>query len=219
MRKAFTLAEVLITLGIIGIVAAMTLPTLINKYQKQETVTRLKKVYTVLAQAYQLSEKDNGFSNEWVDPSASLSTESVKQYVYKYWLPYLKIIRECSKSGDCAYTRCYSPDGKTAGLEMTGSNRYSLILSDGTFIAFVPFSWDGDNHLWGESQRFYIDLNGVKRPNTLGKDVFVLEVNLKKHTIRGFGNANSCKRNDKSGQACAAKIIRDGWKIVDDYPW
>ena len=45
MKKAFTLAEVLITLGIIGIVAAMTLPTLIGKYQKKQTVTQLKKAY------------------------------------------------------------------------------------------------------------------------------------------------------------------------------
>lgn len=45
---AFTLAEVLITLGIIGVVAAMTLPTLINNYRKQETIAKLKKVYSVL---------------------------------------------------------------------------------------------------------------------------------------------------------------------------
>lgn len=52
MRKiAFTLAEVLITLGIIGIVAAMTLPALINKYQQKQTITQLQKVYSVLNQA------------------------------------------------------------------------------------------------------------------------------------------------------------------------
>ena len=50
MKKAFTLAEVLITLGIIGIVAAMTLPTLIGKYQKKQTVTQLKKSYTEISQ-------------------------------------------------------------------------------------------------------------------------------------------------------------------------
>ena len=41
-KKAFTLAEVLITLGIIGVVVAMTMPTLINNYQKKLAVTRLK---------------------------------------------------------------------------------------------------------------------------------------------------------------------------------
>lgn len=50
MKKAFTLAEVLITLGIIGIVAAMTLPALIGKYQKNQTLTQLKKAYTEISQ-------------------------------------------------------------------------------------------------------------------------------------------------------------------------
>src|SRR5574344_780724 len=45
-RKAFTLAEVLIVLGIIGIVAAMTIPTLMNKVAKQEYVTELRKFYS-----------------------------------------------------------------------------------------------------------------------------------------------------------------------------
>ena len=57
---SFTMAEVLITLGIIGIVAAMTLPALIQKYQKQETSARLKKFYTTMNQAIMMSEIDNG---------------------------------------------------------------------------------------------------------------------------------------------------------------
>ena len=55
-RVAFTLAEVLITLGIIGIVAAMTMPSLITNYQKQRAVTQLKKSYTNLAEAVKRSE-------------------------------------------------------------------------------------------------------------------------------------------------------------------
>ena len=64
-NKAFTLAEVLITLGIIGIVAAMTLPALVGKYQKKVTVERLKKVYTVLSQAVLMSVKDHEAIEYW----------------------------------------------------------------------------------------------------------------------------------------------------------
>ena len=61
MKKiAFTLAEVLITLGIIGIVAAMTLPTLIQSNKNKEVEAKLKKIYSVMNQAILLSEKDNG---------------------------------------------------------------------------------------------------------------------------------------------------------------
>ena len=51
MKKGFTLAVVLITLGIIGIVAALTLPALISNYRKNLVVERLKKFYTVMNQA------------------------------------------------------------------------------------------------------------------------------------------------------------------------
>ena len=56
---AFTLAEVLITLAIIGVVAAMTIPTLINNYQKKQTVTQLKKAYTTLANVVYMSNLNN----------------------------------------------------------------------------------------------------------------------------------------------------------------
>ena len=51
MKKGFTLAEVLITLGIIGVVAALTMPTLMSNYRKHQTVTQLKKAYSEISQA------------------------------------------------------------------------------------------------------------------------------------------------------------------------
>ena len=64
-KAAFTLAEVLITLGIIGIVAAMTLPALMANGRKQETVARLKKFNSMMLQAILLSENDNGPYEYW----------------------------------------------------------------------------------------------------------------------------------------------------------
>lgn len=65
--RAFTLAEVLITLGVIGVVAAMTLPTVINQYNKIVTVTRLQKSYTVFSQAIKMAEVKYGPAREWPD--------------------------------------------------------------------------------------------------------------------------------------------------------
>lgn len=59
-KAAFTLAEVLITLGIIGIVAAMTIPTLITRYQKREVATKLKATYSTIANALKLAEEEMG---------------------------------------------------------------------------------------------------------------------------------------------------------------
>ena len=57
---AFTLAEILITLGIIGVVAAMTIPSIIIDYQKKHTVEALKKAYSTLDQALVSSIFENG---------------------------------------------------------------------------------------------------------------------------------------------------------------
>jgi len=65
MKKAFTLAEVLITLGIIGVVAAMTMPVLMQNHKKQVTVARLKKAYNTISNAISLSEIDNGPMSDW----------------------------------------------------------------------------------------------------------------------------------------------------------
>ena len=65
LNKGFTLAEVLITLGIIGIVAAMTLPALTANYRKQVLVTRMQKFYTVFNQAIKMSELANGELDTW----------------------------------------------------------------------------------------------------------------------------------------------------------
>lgn len=63
--KAFTLAEVLITLGIIGIVAALTMPSLIAKQKEKAIVTKLKKFYTSFSQAYQMAVNEHGTIDNW----------------------------------------------------------------------------------------------------------------------------------------------------------
>lgn len=65
MKKAFTLAEVLITLGIIGVVAAMTMPTLIQKQQDVATVSRLEKAYSILSQAVISAQQEYGEIDFW----------------------------------------------------------------------------------------------------------------------------------------------------------
>lgn len=59
MKNAFTLAEVLVTLGIIGVVAAMTVPNLMENYQRQSYVTQLRKVYSELSQAAETAMTEN----------------------------------------------------------------------------------------------------------------------------------------------------------------
>ncbi len=101
MKKnhAFTLAEVLITLGIIGVVAAMTLPTLIHKYRTQVNITKIKKFYTVMNQAIRLSEAKNGPINEWFlecgqSSAVTCTSDDVDNWVNTYLAKYMKIVKK-----------------------------------------------------------------------------------------------------------------------------
>lgn len=62
MKKSFTLAEVLITLGVIGIIAAMTLPALVAKYQQIVLINMWKKHYALLQNAFSMVLADNDYS-------------------------------------------------------------------------------------------------------------------------------------------------------------
>ena len=63
--QGFTLAEVLITLGVIGIVAAMTMPSLIQEHREKQRVVQLKKVYSILSQAFLMARNEYGDIESW----------------------------------------------------------------------------------------------------------------------------------------------------------
>ena len=88
-KAAFTLAEVLITLGIIGIVAAMTLPSLIADYQKKVVETKVKAFYSKMNQAYLMSYAENGDTADWL-VSKRYTYEETVEWLKKYFFPYTK---------------------------------------------------------------------------------------------------------------------------------
>lgn len=213
--KAFTLAEVLITLGIIGVIAALTIPALLANYQKTKTISQLKKVYTSLAQAVKTSEGDNGNNKDW-DWGGGSSSLTERASFDTYWAPYLKILRYCSTVQDCGYS-VTNPwkfaNGVTNNTNPVSAGRTSVLLSDGTFM-FVRNNTE---------KVVYIDLNAGQGPNVSGKDFFIFELDTNKGFVPyRFSDSintinNACITwNDA---ACAAKLMVDGWEMKSDYPW
>ena len=94
MKKfnAFTLAEVLVTLGVIGVISAMTLPTVFSNYQKTVTVNKLKKMYSNINSIMQMAVNDNGDMETW-DIKGMNHITSDNEFYLKYIFPYLKIIK------------------------------------------------------------------------------------------------------------------------------
>jgi len=224
-KAAFTLAEVLITLGIIGVVAAMTIPNLIAERQKKATVVKLQRAISVLNQAYRLAYDDVG----------ELTTEEAlnlggKEYYEQYWAPYLKSIQICKTASDCGYdssTPFTFQNGHkdTLGVaDVNQATRTALKTMDG--FVYVIYLKAGNPQT--KENRLLVDINGGAKPNKWGKDVFFLyrATDGEKGGVvvpYGYDKSaayinNSCSKNSY-GWMCAEKIRRAGWKIEKDYPW
>ena len=227
-KRAFTLAEVLITLGIIGIIASMTLPAVVANYRKKETVSRLQKTYSVLNQASSLAQKDYELYQYWETPREIGKDEHFE----KYWKPYLKNIAICTTANLCKYsssTPWVYRNGVGVEVYIAGETvlRQGIYLADGTFILIGE-----DNH-WiapntGNEEHFqyiWVDTNGYKPPNMMGKDFFRFRISSDTNKVHADMIDSSEKAINEecskaaSGSSCAAKIIHDGWEIKDDYPW
>ena len=141
-KAAFTLAEVLITLGIIGVVAAMTLPTLIANYQKKETVARLQKIYSQIAQVIQLAEAEHGSSDGWNYSSlGSNKNEMYENFVKDYIIKHFKILQKCDSSNmsECINDPIIDLKGSTAYATFENvSNIQGILTQDGYGILFWP---------------------------------------------------------------------------------
>ncbi len=236
MKKGFTLAEVLITLGIIGVVAAMLLPVITQKIDKLITVSKLKKSVATLHEIIRLSEKDNGELWEWDFPDKIGDDYNHNfidsEFFKKYFEPYIKIIGNYKDANPNirAYS-IYTIDG------IEKNTIYSwVVLVDGiTFGLFnnpgvEEVTPGGGYYLW-----VYIDINGDKKPNMFGKDIFIAELVRNKRVVLwgSFTKKREELINDKyhiysctkgtnqqyAGGYCGALIQADGWQIKDDYPW
>ena len=210
-RNAFTLAEVLITLGIIGIVAAMTMPALIQKQQRKEASSRLKKFVSTFSQALLFAENEHGPKSDW-QIGEQASTQSSMDFLNIYIKPYVKYIDIVSSQ---------TPD--------TNSNATTMRFLDGSTVTVKV----------GACYDIYYDYNGENKPNEIGKDIFKFILCRQGHTCYGIKPMlrsfycetqqvyeqsypktreemiEKCKR---SASLCTILVENDNWEIKEDYP-
>ncbi len=170
-KVAFTLAEVLITLGIIGVVAALTLPSVIQNYQEKQLTTAWKKAYSDVANATLLMSQNN----------EDLSTE---QKVGEAFARYLQIDKVCEAHKGIeqgCWRRGVYISKKGGGIEGSDPTGYGggavcMLLTSGT-----TFCIDNGGNKGGI---LYFDVNGINKPNTYGKDIFFAIFNNEKYAIK-----------------------------------
>lgn len=208
-KPGFTLAEVLITLGIIGVVAALTMPVLVGNYQKKQTVTKLKRAFSVLSQAVLMSELDNESTEFW---NYNLEAKEFYDIYLKKYLITTEDVQfsEIRKVVTYRYLNNVEAEGAIGN-----NNSYAIKLNDGTFV--IIDGWF--DAIEGNSRNIIFDINGLAKPNKIGRDVFYFRLYKKKGLI-GYDESGDqgCERN-ASGYSCSQKIMEDGWEIKDDYPW
>ena len=205
---AFTLAEVLITLGIIGVVAAMTMPSLMQNYKRQQATARIKKFVSVINQALISAENDLGPREDWVIGEMD-NSDSAYNFLNTYIKPYIK-------SADIEKRTLF------------GMNMATLRFVDGSQMSIKI----------GACYDIWYDINGEKGPNEKGKDIFVFILcknggcNFNSNQVRGFyceptGEQfptheqliDNCKnyRTD-GGNWCTILLEQNGYEFPKDYP-
>lgn len=236
-KMAFTLAEVLITLGIIGVVVAMTMPSLIANYQKKVTANRLKKSYSLIGQ----SLKQMQAANEGIEPR-------YMPFVYKKWehpsyldldmfvdefsnyIGHVKVTKTNKKQSD-PFIMCM-PEGTNKvyrnafNKELTGGlvapPAYVYELKDGSCLGIMKrggWNWGDDGYLY-----FWVDIDGNAGANKLGRDLFLFQYDPDGVYKPVEGWQRTCRENNSNngwnvGVSCSKYIMDSNWEIPKIYPW
>ena len=237
-RFGFTLAEVLITLGIIGVIAALTIPTLVQNANERAIVVAVKKVYSILASAYTLAAQENGTPEQWGITGANNESGEIMINKIK---PYMNVSKDCSVTGThgCFADGLIYKQLDGADWILVNNAGKSILLTDGTgvyAVALANCDWPlgSGAFLQAVCGDIVVDVNGFKSPNTLGKDVFLfyltkygivpqgsqLETNTKfigscLTSSGGFGNGWGCTawvldRENLDYVKCPT-ILKAGW--------
>ena len=185
--KAFTLAEVLITLAILGIVAAIIIPTIVGNFRKKQTEVGLLRAYTMLEKAFDMSQAINGPFETWDDVSAnqpSVGEDFHKKYIMPYIVP---VAYECSYYGNANKgikdkDGCFKSNIKYINNTQLNSNQYCSLISGcaGNNISYrlkngmsIAFSRAYQGFWGGCGLLITVDINGPdKGKNQLGADIF-----------------------------------------------
>lgn len=218
MKRAFTLAEVLITLGIIGVVAALTIPTLMSNHRANVTMQKLKKFYSSMSQAQLMAINDYGEVQNWdfVENGGESNNAIVLNWFNKYFKPYLNSTEIIDKK--------VIKDDEIKDAEI------AVKMGDGSIATFAGF-YGGYMHisLYTNPKTFYNDTA------TEGKDRFLFGFNQSNASAfevygqTGWKDINQLKYNSWGGcykentsnghPLCTRLLQMNNWTVPKDYPY
>ena len=206
---AFTLAETLIVMGIIGVVAALTLPNLNSSTGEKEKVVKLQKIYSNLQDAFGRAEAVYGPFNEWFANDGNDYDKRTKR-AFDRITEFMKYSKVCTVNDACTLF--------DAG-DSSGGNRYphAIILPDGATVGFSRYG-SGLSHDTDLLLNIYIDLDGTnKGANKHCTDVFYLNIDTdnfnKQKYIVTYGYRAYVKDNQKLASSDVSSCTT--WALVN----
>lgn len=219
MKKGFTLAEVLITMALIGVIAAMVLPALLSDTNKAKVGPSLAKMVNTLENANKLALVENS--------ARSLDTICGNNYLacISEFLPGVAVNFGKDGVNYTAYDLSTEAIAPTTGFNTNdGMTIYVTAGPAAEALESAPRQY------YGRFYTVYVDISGVrKRPNAIGRDTFQLLVDLNGSVIPFGGSAyqaytagdstlwqSDCNRGTtpSNGNACAGSIADNGWRVI-----
>ena len=223
MKKilAFTMSEVLLAMTIIGIIAALTVPTLKRHTDSKEFLTGAQKAYATIAQTTTLLETENGPLQfwRWAD-----DTTIGEMYAKK-----MNTIEDCKKAGGC-FKDDYAPTtlGGSGGTNYNQGGTYTFATADGMVWIYEKIgtynrntrecNGSEGNYIKNTCGVFRVDTNGSDEPNTIGVDLVCFQVRADGVYPCGGGEDaedTDCTDDSSTGWGCSAKMLKE--KSIDWY--
>ena len=228
-RMGFTLAEVLITLGIIGVVAALTAPALVQNAGTAKVGPTLAKVVSTLELANEQILKD--------EEATKLS--SVAESIDEYMEFLSKYISGSSYNTDKLSYKSFTPEltiydksstwGMNGGREFKYSDGISIILGNKDSV-----DYEHKGSFKGQYSCMFIDINGINtKPNSIGRDVFIFYMDdsgqvvvpgsntyawlMNNETFKYSSSGSPFTCNEKEvliGFGCAGSIFENNLKVI-----
>ena len=211
--RAFTLSEVLLTIVIIGVIAAMAIPSMLKTTQMEEYVAGLKKAHSTLANALYRINYNNGY------PQGDYSYLREVNFIDEL-AEVTNILKKCDSTPECLGSSIHSQNSIYKQLNGTPAATWAdgkaVITSDGHMFSGAQLSSasnihglsleDEDNAIF----RILVDVNGRKGPNRFGYDTFIFYIVDGKGILPAGAESTSSCRKTSNGATCAAKVIKEG---------
>ena len=224
MTKGFTLAEILITLSILGIVAVIIMRTVFINYQKMVIANQLKVNYSriqesILSSPYYIENRD------WVRQFDNAPFGgNIEEYIKKYMVGNLKITKDYGwnhvRNLNLPYYKF--PNGNISAPDSTSGTKYYIYELPSGAILYISGGRNNDNTY--TPPLVYIDVNGKKGPNVFGRDLFLFRIEHDSYlqmpgvTLDRKTLLQKCNINSTGGNLCEALVQKDGCKLSKDCP-